>query len=179
MGWCLWKVRCWDISLYDFSYIMPNWELSALNRPLRLQKCIPKGLFKPQLLVIVAGWSSFQRCEGVLIFSLILFLFVSRQGQIKEAFWGHSNYRFSYDSMQRLRTAEIGNTLDTLAFDYQNPILPYLVSKLILRTRTIFFRVSLNACLTNLSFPEVILLQLAEVVCYSIFKSWMENFRLL
>ncbi|VDL90453.1 unnamed protein product [Schistocephalus solidus] len=53
-------------------------------------------------------------------------LHYSRHGLLKEAFWGHSTYRFSYDSLQRLRTVELGSTLDTLAFDYQNPLFPYL-----------------------------------------------------
>ncbi|VDL25548.1 unnamed protein product [Hymenolepis diminuta] len=52
----------------------------------------------------------------------------TREGQLKEAFWGVANYRLSYDSTRRLRTAEIGSTLNTLVFDYQNPNLPYLVS---------------------------------------------------
>ncbi len=50
-----------------------------------------------------------------------------RDGQVKEAFWGQSNYRLSYDSKKRLRTAEIGSTMDTLAYDYQSKTFPYLV----------------------------------------------------
>ncbi len=50
-----------------------------------------------------------------------------REGQVKEAFWGQSNYRLSYDSKKRLRTAEIGSTMDTLAYDYQSKTFPYLV----------------------------------------------------
>nr|VZI09465.1 unnamed protein product [Spirometra erinaceieuropaei] len=53
-------------------------------------------------------------------------LHYSRHGLLKEALWGHSTYRFSYDSLQRLRTVELGSTLDTLAFDYQNPLFPHL-----------------------------------------------------
>uniref|UniRef100_A0A5K3EJB5 EGF-like domain-containing protein n=1 Tax=Mesocestoides corti TaxID=53468 RepID=A0A5K3EJB5_MESCO len=48
------------------------------------------------------------------------------EGQLREAFWGRSNYRLSYDSKKRLRTAEIGSALDTLAFDYQNVAFPHL-----------------------------------------------------
>ncbi|EUB56536.1 Teneurin-2 [Echinococcus granulosus] len=52
------------------------------------------------------------------------------EGQIKEAFWGSSNYRLSYDSRRRLRTAEIGSTLNTLVFDYQNPTLSHLLTEI-------------------------------------------------
>ncbi|KAM7541919.1 hypothetical protein Aperf_G00000000663 [Anoplocephala perfoliata] len=50
----------------------------------------------------------------------------TREGQLKEAFWGAANYRLSYDSAHRLRTAEIGSTLNTLVFDYQSPTVPHL-----------------------------------------------------
>lgn len=53
----------------------------------------------------------------------------SREGQVKEAFWGQLNYRLSYDSKKRLRTVELGSTIDTLAFDYQSKSFPYLVSQ--------------------------------------------------
>ncbi len=65
---------------------------------------------------------------------------------MKEAFWGQSNHRLSYDSKKRLRTAEIGSTMDTLAYDYQSKTFPYLV-------RFLFLHFHLHKKIDNLTPP--------------------------
>ncbi|TGZ59579.1 hypothetical protein CRM22_009001 [Opisthorchis felineus] len=46
-------------------------------------------------------------------------------GQVSTVNWVNANYQFSYDSMNRLKMAELGSQVDTISFRYTDRQLPY------------------------------------------------------